>query len=110
MSLKRQRSDESGANDSVAFRTEVERNRVAILSSTEAPLMSTEEKVKFDAEVAKVASLMPHCAALVKSSSASRGVLANPRSPVGPDLAKALEIVGRYECEVASLNYYLSLA
>lgn len=83
---------------------------MALLSTTEAPLMSTEEKVKFDSEVAKVASLMPYRAALVKSSSASRGVLSNPRSPVGPDLAKALEIVGRYECEVASLHYYLFFA
>jgi len=109
MSLKRQRRGEPHAQPLVSNGAEVEKGRVATLSSEEiSSLMSTEEKEKFDAEVAEAARLMPYRVALVKSSSASRGVLANPRSPVGPDLAKMLETVGGYKCEVRFILFCIS--
>ena len=50
---------------------------------------------------AAAATLMVCRSALVKSPAASRAAVAKHRESIGPDLAKALEIVGSYTNEVA---------
>ena len=57
------------------------------------------------------ASVLSACrAAAVDSPAASRAVLAKYRSIVNPSLAKTLEHVGGYDCEVALASVALALS